>query len=362
MTQTSSPWDGISIGDAVDAPYSAAEWCAKWAKLSGAFKTRFPNYGVLAGTGDGTYDPLQPIASGGSNVDVKIGVALVNGTLYETDAAVTVTVAANAAGNPRIDTVVLRVDYTAQTCRVVLKQGTAAASPARPSLTQNTSLWEMPIADIAVANGFSSIVQRDVSDRRRFMHSAQDGWLPYAYPVCTTPADPHADSYSWNAGYALAVPVHLAGNMLLDQLNLLTFSNVNSVVDWGVFVEDLNDSANTNLTVRRIGGRDVVGLGTTTAFSSGSMVAVPATPVLPLPPGMYWLIMKTSQNVSLGAKNPTASRFNAGTPNFFLNTTGAALPATQTINLMAGGWAQDTGGASLAVRLEGRVLDQSTAF
>lgn len=360
MTQTSSPWDGLLLGDATNAPYSSAEWSHLWALMHnvGSF---FPNYGVLLGTGDGTYDPVQAIASGAANVDVKVGAALVNGKLYETDTAVTLTVAANASGNPRIDTLVLRADYVAQTVRPVIKQGTPAVSPVRPTLTQNSSLWEMPLADIAVANGFATITQSNITDRRRYAHSAGAGWLPYAYPVGTNPADDHAVTFAIAASNAIAVPFQVTGNMLLDQLNILAFTTVNAAMEWGVYVEDLNDGNNSATSVRRIGGR--VSGAANIAFVSGSMIAIPATPPpIPLAPGAYWLIMRPDQNLSIGAKNTAASRFNKDTPSFFT----ASAPGTlgQTITLTTGGgWvANTTNDASLAIRLEGRVIDQVAAF
>jgi len=61
-----------------------------------------------------------------TSVDVLLGAALVQGIAYLSTATVALTVAANGAGNPRIDTVILRADYALQTIRLVLKQGTAA--------------------------------------------------------------------------------------------------------------------------------------------------------------------------------------------------------------------------------------------
>lgn len=68
-------------------------------------------------------------------------------------------VAANASGSPRIDSVILRKDTAAQTVRALVKQGTPAGSPVAPSLTQSAATWEIGVADIAVANGFVSLAQ-----------------------------------------------------------------------------------------------------------------------------------------------------------------------------------------------------------
>src|SRR5262245_16342459 len=134
MTQSSQPWEGILVGDASIAPYSSTEWAHFWALIHGT-GTQFPNYGVLRGTGDGTYEPLfvKQTSVSSAAVEVELGAALVHGRLYESTAAETLSIGANASGNARIDTVILRVDFTAQTIRLAVKQGTPAASPARPS-------------------------------------------------------------------------------------------------------------------------------------------------------------------------------------------------------------------------------------
>lgn len=360
MTQTSSPWDGILVGDAATAPYSSNEWAHFWTLLNESGSV-FPNYGVLRGSGNGTYDPLQIIAIGSANLDMKIGAALVNGKLYETDAAVALTVAANASGNPRIDTVVLRVDYTAQTVRPVIKQGTPAVSPARPSLTQSASLWEMPLADIAVANGFGSITQADITDRRRFAQTGGAGWLPYAYPVNTNPIDPYSSAYILVASSAIAMPIQLSGNMLVQQLSTIGRGNSSPIVTWGIYIQDTNDNVAAEKTVRRLGGRDTSG---TTVVTNGNQAAFPAIPApFPLPPGSYWLIVKAANaNLTLGMVTAAASSFNLGVHNLLINTAAPALGQTLDLSTAAGWVSASDTDDSYAFRLEGRVLGQAVVF
>lgn len=171
MTQDSAPQDGILIGDAVQAPYDADEWGLIWSKING-FAAR-PDYGVVQGYDNGTNFGLEvtQVAVPAANVELKVGAALVTGTLYWTDATVTLPIGANISGNARIDTVVIRKDYIAQTIRAVVRQGTPAATPVPPTLTQiaNTT-WEIPIADIAVANGFTTIVDANITGRHEFVN------------------------------------------------------------------------------------------------------------------------------------------------------------------------------------------------
>lgn len=171
MTEHSVPQQGISIGDATEAPYTADEWGLVWSKING-FASR-ANYGVVFGYDNGTNFSLEVTQTGiaSTNIEVKIGAALITGTLYWNDATATLSIGANASGNPRIDTVILRKDYVAQTVRLAVKQGTPAGTPVPPSMTQIAGVtWEIPIADIAVANGFSTIVNANITNRHEFVN------------------------------------------------------------------------------------------------------------------------------------------------------------------------------------------------
>ena len=362
MTQNSAPWEGVGIGDAANAPYSSAEWSHFWALRHGVIESLYPNYGVLPGSNGTSYPPLFVSAAGALNINVNIGAALVNGKLFETDTAITLTVGGNASGNPRIDTVVLRADYVAQTIRAVVRQGSPAGSPVPPSLTQSASLWETPLANIAVINGVSTIAQADITDRRRVAGTTGAGWLPYAYPVNVNPIDPYTGAYILAAGFAIAMPIQLAGNMLVEQLATIGRGNNSPVVTWGIYVQDTNDGVAGEKVVRRIGGRETV---STTSVSSGNRATFPAIPApFALAPGAYWLVVKAgSANFTFGMFTAAASSFNSGVHNLMINTA-APTPLGQTLDLSAaGGWvfAADTDD-SYAFRLEGRVLGLTTAF
>lgn len=169
--QTSRPWDGISTGSA--GPYSSANWADTW---DGAFARSdgYPNAGAFQATGTPPNNGLhvQAQSPAAAAVDVLIGTALVNGRWYINTATVALTIAANASGNPRIDTVILRADYSLQTVVLAVLQGTPAASPTPPSLTQvDLTTWEIPLADVAVANGFVSIANTDITPRHEWANA-----------------------------------------------------------------------------------------------------------------------------------------------------------------------------------------------
>lgn len=171
MTEAGRPFDGIVTGDA--GPYSSDDWSKTW---DGAFARGdgYPNAGAFLATGTPPNNGLRVQAQSptAAAVDVLKGTALINGRWYTNTATEALTIAANAAGNPRIDTIVLRCDYSLQTIRLAVLQGTAAASPTPPALTQtDLTLWEIPLADIAVANGFTSIAQTDITPRHEWANA-----------------------------------------------------------------------------------------------------------------------------------------------------------------------------------------------
>lgn len=106
--------------------------------------------------------------STGLTSKVKTGAAWVEGHYFDSDAQETMAHATADATNPRIDRVVVRVDWTANTIALAVRTGTAAASPSAPALTQTTSTWEMSLAQVRVEAAASVIAAAKVTDERAF--------------------------------------------------------------------------------------------------------------------------------------------------------------------------------------------------
>lgn len=162
--ETSRFWQGTTIGDA--GAYSSDQFSDYMRGILSS-DTNYPNRGVLKEV----LNELKVIAKSPATTQIEVGTgkALVYGREYSNDGAIDFTISANASGNPRIDLVVLRADWIAQTIRLAVKEGTPAGSPAVPALTQSAgTLWEIPLAQIAVAAGFSSITTSNITDRREF--------------------------------------------------------------------------------------------------------------------------------------------------------------------------------------------------
>lgn len=173
--ETSRPWEGITLGDS--GPYSDEQWRELWRYTLHGLRA---NMGPIIDSGSAPNLGLQVQATSPASaaVDVLPGSALVAGSFYLNDAIETLSIAANVSGNPRIDTVVLTADYTAQTVRVEVLTGTPAATPAPPALTQVIGTeYQIPIVDIAVANGFVTIGNGDITPRQEWANAADGVYL-----------------------------------------------------------------------------------------------------------------------------------------------------------------------------------------
>lgn len=162
MAEISIPQQGTTVGDATQAPYSADEFSLYQSKIIGFGAMRDDN-GVVRGSGTSTINNVLfglDVVQDGVNLAIVVspGTAMVKGTMYENTSDKTLSVTANASGSDRLDTLILRKDYVAQTVRLVVLPGTPSGSPEPPTLTQvEGTTWEIPIVDIPVANGATSL-------------------------------------------------------------------------------------------------------------------------------------------------------------------------------------------------------------
>lgn len=130
MTEKSYLWTTGGAGDG-SATYTRADW-QKIAKILGAV---FGHEGVSPSW----LNALEGTVTGANTVSINTGGAIVDGKPYDNDAAVSVNIpSAVGIGNTRIDRIVLRADWTAQTVRITRIAGTDAASPAAPAITQTS--------------------------------------------------------------------------------------------------------------------------------------------------------------------------------------------------------------------------------
>jgi len=99
-------------------------------------------------------------------VEINTGSILINGAMINSDQVKTLTFADNTSGNPRIDRVVARLDNTNRFIEFDVIQGTPAGSPTAPALTQTTTTYELSLAQVYLANGYTTITNSVITDER----------------------------------------------------------------------------------------------------------------------------------------------------------------------------------------------------
>lgn len=120
----------------------------------------------------------------GMGLVVSAGFAIIRGFAYENTENLPLTVDAADLANPRIDTVVLRLDPTNNNITAVIKKGTPGATPSAPALTQIAgAVWEMPLADILVPTSSTALSGANLTDRRSFLGSRVGYWRTATRPV-----------------------------------------------------------------------------------------------------------------------------------------------------------------------------------
>jgi hypothetical protein len=113
------------------------------------------------------FEVLAFADSTGMTAKVKTGDALVRGHYYSSTAEESLTIAAADPSLPRIDRVILRLDPSANTIILAVLTGVADASPSPAALTRTDgSVYEFPVALVAVGAGVTTIAPGNITDQR----------------------------------------------------------------------------------------------------------------------------------------------------------------------------------------------------
>lgn len=139
-----------------DRKYSALEWREYFSRLI--------HNGLIQNAANECQ--VKPQAVPNKTVYVDTGVVFINGAMRVLDAPITLAVAENTSGNPRIDRVVARLNEASRTIEFAVKQGTPAGSPVAPTLTRTEGVYELGLADITLINGYSTITSGVISELR----------------------------------------------------------------------------------------------------------------------------------------------------------------------------------------------------
>lgn len=149
-------FDANLVGEEYDRVYVAANFAAYFASFIGN--------GVFGGHSD----ELQVVAnaSPAMNVVVSSGQGWIYGYWYENteDLILSVDVADGVLN--RIDSIVLRLDYSQRSMYCAVKKGTPAVNPVAPTLTRNADAYELQLATVRINAGAINIQQANITDTR----------------------------------------------------------------------------------------------------------------------------------------------------------------------------------------------------
>lgn len=107
--------------------------------------------------------------SSGRQVKVKSGGFWIKGHFAYDTAETTLALTINVSGNPRIDVIVAEIDWVNNTMEFAVIQGTPAATPSAPALTQTDGvIWQIKLAQVAIINGYTTVASTDVTDYRSY--------------------------------------------------------------------------------------------------------------------------------------------------------------------------------------------------
>ena len=163
MAEDSYLWTTGGAGDG-SATFTRADW-SEILRILGACMDD-------EGVAPAYLNALAPSTTGANNARIATGGALVDGKPYSNSANVDKTIAsAVGGGNTRIDRVVLRADWTAQTVRITVIAGTDASSPTAPSITQTPgTTYDIKICQ-ALVNTSGTVT---ITDERVFAKPGTD--------------------------------------------------------------------------------------------------------------------------------------------------------------------------------------------
>lgn len=150
-------WNSVSGDRKYDAD-SFAEWLGKF------FTT-----GVFNGE-------LQVTPTSGMVVNVGSGYANINGKVRFFDTDTSITLAPASGVYPRIDTIVVRADYTNREITLEYITGAYSGNDPQPTApTRNASMHEIVLAQILVSAGSTEVTAGDITDTRA--NSEICGWV-----------------------------------------------------------------------------------------------------------------------------------------------------------------------------------------
>lgn len=199
MAETSILWETNNTGDGITAGYTDDQ-------LFQLFRSLCPSTN-LGGVARGILNALA-VSGTATPVAVASGQALVYGIPYFNSASVNVTIPTPAVST-RIDRIVLRASWAAQTVRITRIAGTEGAGA--PAMTQTAgTTWDIPLATVSIDTG-GVIAVTDVREYLRLMPEASGVFATIAGGLSNTAAGNYATAVGGQSNTASGIYATVGG-------------------------------------------------------------------------------------------------------------------------------------------------------
>ena len=109
---------------------------------------------------------VKPQLTPNKTVFVDTGSIVITGAMLVVSAKVNLTIDQNTSGQARIDRIVARLNIADRKIEFAVLKGTPAVSPVAKALTRTSTVYELGLADITLANGYSTITESVINDKR----------------------------------------------------------------------------------------------------------------------------------------------------------------------------------------------------
>jgi hypothetical protein len=292
MSQTSRFFKSIA-GDRIYTADSFAEY----------FRS-FLTSGIKNG---GTNLEVEQQVAANMSVRINKGIALIQGYYYSNNAYTTLTIATADTVNPRIDRVILRLNINDGTRSIVLAvlTGTPAGSPTAPALETDfvgTGIFELSLAQIAIAAGATTITTANITDER--LDETVCGLINSLIQVDTATFQTEWDNWfesktdepggefydEWKAWFD-AISALLPSSAELVSVDDASFVNIT-----GTNVQDCLESIDSKLGAFTVQNKS----STYTALITDDIIFCTGTFTVLLPPANTWTKPLDIKNVGTG--------------------------------------------------------------
>lgn len=234
-------FDAKLSGTTYDRTYSSSDLADYFASFIGN--------GVFANPANS----LMVVAGSGLKVSVNVGKAFINGYFYSlSESNKSLSVSRGDNKYSRIDRVICSLNLSNRLIEVKVLKGTAAATPAAPAITRDSTRYDLVLAEIAVAAGCTAITDAMITDKRS--DTSVCGFVSGTVKqIDTTDLFKQYDTSfnTWFDGMKGQLSTDAAGNIQteIDSLTDSVSTNTTNIKKLNSNINDIRTTHNTDISL-----------------------------------------------------------------------------------------------------------------